>query len=98
MGDYFNKIACLFFSVVTGATDGIGKEYAMRLASFGMKVVLISRTQSKLEQVAAEIGTYKSRQKEKDDFRMIKYILLTDRWFRLLYFKKTCGSLTEPRV
>ncbi|XP_053384915.1 very-long-chain 3-oxoacyl-CoA reductase-B-like isoform X4 [Mercenaria mercenaria] len=41
--------------VVTGATDGIGKEYAIKLASFGMNIVLISRTQSKLEQVAAEI-------------------------------------------
>ncbi|XP_045174346.2 very-long-chain 3-oxoacyl-CoA reductase-like isoform X1 [Mercenaria mercenaria] len=43
------------WAVVTGATDGIGKEYAIKLASFGMNIVLISRTQSKLEQVAAEI-------------------------------------------
>ena len=41
---------------MTGATDGIGKEYAIRLASYGINIVLISRTQSKLEQVAAEIG------------------------------------------
>ncbi|XP_060561787.1 very-long-chain 3-oxoacyl-CoA reductase-like isoform X2 [Ruditapes philippinarum] len=43
------------WAVVTGATDGIGKEYAIQLASYGINIVLISRTQSKLEQVAAEI-------------------------------------------
>jgi len=43
------------WAVVTGATDGIGKEYAMQLARKGMNIVLISRTLSKLEDVAKEI-------------------------------------------
>ncbi|XP_055600001.1 inactive hydroxysteroid dehydrogenase-like protein 1 [Uranotaenia lowii] len=43
------------WAVVTGSSDGIGKEYAINLARAGMNVVLISRTESKLVQVAAEI-------------------------------------------
>uniref|UniRef100_A0A8D0DLA6 Hydroxysteroid 17-beta dehydrogenase 12 n=1 Tax=Salvator merianae TaxID=96440 RepID=A0A8D0DLA6_SALMN len=43
------------WAVVTGATDGIGKVYAEELAKRGMKVVLISRSQEKLDQVAKEI-------------------------------------------
>jgi len=43
-------------SVVTGATDGIGKEYARQLAALGINIVLISRTESKLQTVAKEIG------------------------------------------
>ena len=42
--------------VVTGATDGIGKEYARQLAALGIHIVLISRTESKLQTVAKEIG------------------------------------------
>lgn len=44
------------WAVVTGCTDGIGKEYAKELAKTKMNIVLISRTQSKLEKVAAEIS------------------------------------------
>lgn len=47
---------CLGFIVITGATDGIGKSYARQLAKQGLNVILVSRTQSKLENVAAEIG------------------------------------------
>lgn len=43
------------WAVVTGATDGIGKAYAKALAKKGLNVVLISRTHSKLEEVAKEI-------------------------------------------
>lgn len=43
------------WAVVTGATDGIGKAYAEELADEGMDVVLISRSQEKLDKVAAEI-------------------------------------------
>jgi 17beta-estradiol 17-dehydrogenase / very-long-chain 3-oxoacyl-CoA reductase len=48
----------VFNSVVTGATDGIGKEYAKELARHGMNIVLISRTESKLIVVAKEIGEF----------------------------------------
>jgi len=43
------------WAVVTGATDGIGKAYAQQLAKSKMNIVLISRTQSKLDTVAEEI-------------------------------------------
>lgn len=42
-------------SVVTGATDGIGRAYAVELAARGFNLVLISRTAEKLERTAAEI-------------------------------------------
>ncbi|XP_063497922.1 very-long-chain 3-oxoacyl-CoA reductase isoform X3 [Symphalangus syndactylus] len=44
-----------YFFVVTGSTDGIGKSYAEELAKRGMKVVLISRSQDKLDQLSSEI-------------------------------------------
>jgi len=43
------------YAVITGATDGIGKAYAMALAKKGMSIVLISRTKAKLEAVKEEI-------------------------------------------
>ena len=43
------------WAVVTGASDGIGKEYASQLAAKGLNVVLVSRTQSKLEAIASDI-------------------------------------------
>lgn len=43
-------------TVVTGSTDGIGKEYAKELAKRGMNVMLVSRTLDKLKKVSAEIG------------------------------------------
>nr|XP_020738729.1 very-long-chain 3-oxoacyl-CoA reductase-like [Odocoileus virginianus texanus] len=43
------------WAVVTGSTDGIGKSYAEELAKRGMKIVLISRSQDKLNQVSSEI-------------------------------------------
>jgi len=43
--------------VVTGATDGIGKAYAVELGRRGLNIVLISRSAEKLQAVAQEIGT-----------------------------------------
>jgi 17beta-estradiol 17-dehydrogenase / very-long-chain 3-oxoacyl-CoA reductase len=43
------------YAVITGATDGIGKAYAMILAQKKMSIVLISRTEVKLKEVKAEI-------------------------------------------
>lgn len=43
------------WAVITGATDGIGKAYAFALAKKGLNIVLISRTESKLEAVGKEI-------------------------------------------
>ncbi|MPC42566.1 Hydroxysteroid dehydrogenase-like protein 1 [Portunus trituberculatus] len=42
-------------TVVTGSTDGIGKEYAKELAKRGMNLVLISRSMDKLQKVSTEI-------------------------------------------
>uniref|UniRef100_A0A1A9UVE8 Inactive hydroxysteroid dehydrogenase-like protein 1 n=1 Tax=Glossina austeni TaxID=7395 RepID=A0A1A9UVE8_GLOAU len=50
--------------LITGATDGIGKEYAKELAKQGLNVVLISRTKEKLVAVTAEIeNSYKVKTK-----------------------------------
>jgi len=43
------------WAVVTGSTDGIGKAYAFELAGRGFDLILISRTQSKLDATADEI-------------------------------------------
>lgn len=43
------------WAVVTGASDGIGKEYASQLAAKNFNVVLVSRTLAKLEALAADI-------------------------------------------
>mmetsp|Transcript_12781 Transcript_12781/g.20884 ORF Transcript_12781/g.20884 Transcript_12781/m.20884 type:complete len:346 (+) Transcript_12781:101-1138(+) len=52
------------WAVVTGASDGIGKEFAKQLAKKGFHVVLISRNQSKLDEVATEIESkYKMKSK-----------------------------------
>lgn len=42
--------------MITGCTDGIGRQYAFELASRGINIVLISRTELKLVKVANEIG------------------------------------------
>ena len=43
------------WAVVTGASEGLGKAYAFELAKSKMNVLLISRTESKLEVVKKEI-------------------------------------------
>ena len=43
------------WAVVTGCTDGIGKGYVKELARQGINVVLVSRSQEKLENLAEEI-------------------------------------------
>ncbi|XP_005189421.2 hydroxysteroid dehydrogenase-like protein 1 [Musca domestica] len=52
------------WAVITGATDGIGKEYAKELAKQGLNVVLISRTKAKLVEVCNQIESeYKVKTK-----------------------------------
>jgi len=43
------------WAVITGSTDGIGKALAIFYAKKGLNIVLISRTQSKLDAVAKEV-------------------------------------------
>lgn len=45
-------------AVVTGATDGIGHEFALQLAAKGFNILLVSRTQAKLTAVQEEIGMH----------------------------------------
>lgn len=52
----FNYNFIVFIIVVTGSTDGIGKEYARELAKRGLNIVLISRNIDKLNKVACSIG------------------------------------------
>ncbi|KAH9824498.1 Very-long-chain 3-oxoacyl-CoA reductase [Teratosphaeria destructans] len=55
-GININKIAKKgTWALITGASDGIGKEYALQLAAKGYNVLLVSRTQSKLDAVGAEV-------------------------------------------
>lgn len=44
------------WAIVTGSTDGIGKQFAMELARKGLNICLIARTESKLINIASEIG------------------------------------------
>jgi short-subunit dehydrogenase len=44
-------------TVITGASDGIGKEFASQLAKKKFNVLLVSRTESKLQALAEELGT-----------------------------------------
>ena len=41
--------------MITGASDGIGKEFALQVARAGYSTLLVSRTQSKLDSLAADI-------------------------------------------
>jgi len=44
------------WAVVTGASDGIGKEFALQLAQRGWNIVLVSRPSSRLDEATKEIG------------------------------------------
>jgi len=43
------------WAVVTGASDGLGKEFAHQLAAKGFSLALVSRTQSKLDALAKDL-------------------------------------------
>ena len=43
------------WAVVTGASSGIGKEFAFQLASKGLNIVLVARRESLLEELSKEI-------------------------------------------
>lgn len=44
------------WAVITGASDGIGKEFALQLSRSGYNLLLISRTPAKLETLASSIS------------------------------------------
>lgn len=47
--------------MVTGATAGIGRDFALQLAGAGFNIFLASRTASKLEEISAEISTFATK-------------------------------------
>ena len=44
------------YAVVTGASSGLGFEFAKQLSNMGYKVVLVARRRNKLEQVQKILG------------------------------------------
>ena len=48
--------------LVTGASDGIGREAAMTYARYGATVILLGRNEEKLRQVASHINEETGRQ------------------------------------
>jgi len=48
--------ADLLISVVTGASDGIGREYSIQLAKKGFNVLVVARNETALKSVTDEIG------------------------------------------
>jgi len=46
------------FSVVTGASDGIGREFAIQLAKAGFNIILVARNHVALSAIATQIGRY----------------------------------------
>jgi 17beta-estradiol 17-dehydrogenase / very-long-chain 3-oxoacyl-CoA reductase len=69
-----NLLALGKWAVVTGATDGIGKAYAMALAKRGMSVLLISRTEEKLQLVQQEI-LQKGYKDKHGNLVQVKYVV-----------------------
>ena len=51
------------YAVITGATSGIGLEYARQLAEKGYNLLLLSRSEEKLKQIADEIHEMYSQTK-----------------------------------
>ncbi|MBM7541934.1 SDR family NAD(P)-dependent oxidoreductase [Amphibacillus cookii] len=64
MFDYQGKVA-----LVTGASSGIGKQYAKELASKGSDVILVARSKDKLEELALALS---------NAYRVRTYVLPTD--------------------
>lgn len=44
------------WALITGATDGIGLEYAREFARRGLSLILVGRSESKLQQVKTELS------------------------------------------
>ncbi len=61
------------FALITGASSGIGEEFAKQLASAGLNLVLVARRKNKLEKLASEL-----EQRYKIKARTVESDLLND--------------------
>jgi 7-alpha-hydroxysteroid dehydrogenase len=91
-------------AVVTGASEGIGRELAFGLAHAGADIVLCSRSVEKLEKVKAEIRQIGRRAEvcsldicKLDDLRRLKVFIL-DRFGKADILVNAAGyTVTSPR-
>ena len=44
------------WAIVTGASEGIGREFALQLAKKGFNVLVMARSKDKLDSLCTEIG------------------------------------------
>ena len=62
------------WAIVTGATDGIGKALSLQLAKKKINIVLISRTETKLQEFGKELETaFKVRSPVTSECRGFRY-------------------------
>ncbi|KAK6340746.1 hypothetical protein TWF696_009070 [Orbilia brochopaga] len=78
------------WAVITGASDGIGKEYAYQLAAKGFNVLLISRTQSKLEEIGKDL---EAKYNVKTEYLAIDFAANRDE-----DYKKIAASVSDKDV
>lgn len=81
------------WAIVTGASDGIGKEYALQLAAKGYNIALVSRTQSKLADLAAEL-----KKKYKVDTRTLAMDFAQDRDEDYTALKKMISEVVDISI
>lgn len=74
---------------MSGASDGIGMEFALQLAKKGFNILLIGRNQEKLEQVETELAKVYG---VKSDIFILDYANATDADFKSLQEK--CAKLS----
>ena len=79
--------------IITGASSGIGKATAIKLSREGAKVVLVSRTRKKLEEVADQIKEFGGQSlviptdvsKEQEVIKMVEQVIATYKRIDILF-------------
>ena len=65
------------WAVVTGASEGIGREYALQLAKKGFNVLVLARNKTALDALVKEIGMFFSTRRVYD-YRMTTVNRITE--------------------
>ncbi|TPX32554.1 hypothetical protein SmJEL517_g04352 [Synchytrium microbalum] len=78
------------WAIVTGASDGIGKEFALALAKRGFNILIMARTQSKLDAVAKEA---KEKANKKIECKVIAFDFMNASDAEYASLQKTLDSL-----